>query len=119
MALPRHPTQTSRLLAWFLLAATSGCAAPEPDLSGFVVRDSAGIEIIESLTPLWAPEEVWLISAQPIVEIHAYQGGAETHPLDPISIDVDSNGRILVADAFAPSSTRFSRNSWQLAANNS
>jgi hypothetical protein len=63
-----------------------------------IVRDSAGIEIVESSAPLWRPGEGWTVGASPLFVIPASDGRDETLPLDPTSVDVDTRGRIVVGD---------------------
>jgi len=80
-----------------------GCA-PDGTPAGatdFVVRDSAGVEIVESVRPTWSDAEAWRLSEEPLFVIHASDGGEEKQLLDPGSIDVDSGGRILIADGRA------------------
>jgi hypothetical protein len=63
-----------------------------------LVRDSAGIQIVESNSPAWPAGEGWSLSTEPAFVIPASDGRDETLPLDPMSIDVDSRGRIVVGD---------------------
>ena len=56
-----------------LAVLSSGCepaATPEPT---FTVRDSAGIEIVESSTPLLGPH-AWTISEEPALQIGEREG---------------------------------------------
>ena len=64
------------------------------------VRDSAGIEIVTSTAPAWSAAERWTLSAEPLFVLHGSNGTAADQLLDPSSIDVDSQGRVLVADGF-------------------
>ena len=46
-----------------------GCGAGERGSAGPVVRDSAGIVIIENAAPLWGKGEEWRVAAEPLVDI--------------------------------------------------
>ena len=59
--------------SWSLLAlavALAGCArdAAAPVVS---VRDSAGVEIVESAAPTWGPGEGWSVAAEPFLDLTA------------------------------------------------
>ena len=43
----------------------------------FTVRDSAGVQIVESTAPAWAPEEAWTVSGEPAVHIGVIDGHEE------------------------------------------
>jgi hypothetical protein len=60
--------------------------------------DSAGITIVENHVPTWAPEEAWSVSEEPLFVIPASGSGNEDGLLDPTSIDVDGQGRIIIGD---------------------
>jgi len=66
--------------------------------TGVVVRDSAGVEIVESYTPLWSAGEGWRVGTEPLFVLRGSDGTEENRLLDPTSIDVDSQGRIIVGD---------------------
>ncbi len=53
-----------------------GCSDSPPP-SRFTVRDSAGVQIVESTAPAWAPEEAWTVSGEPTVHIGVIDGGEE------------------------------------------
>ena len=59
-----------------LLASLSGCGGKRDDI-GVVVRDSGGIEIVESLEGAWGPGGGWSLSAEPVVSIGAAEGPQE------------------------------------------
>jgi hypothetical protein len=62
------------------------------------VRDSAGIEIVESTRPRWNEDEAWTLAARPLFTIEASDGSQQDRLLDPVSIDVDPRGRIVIGD---------------------
>ena len=84
-----------------LLVSLTGCGetrvsapAAEP-----VIRDSAGVRIVENVAPLWtSPEQAWRLSTEPRVEIRGSGQVAEQMPLDPASVYRASNGWYVVAD---------------------
>ena len=55
----------SLLAASILLAA----CAPESATTPVTVRDSAGVEIVESTAPMWDPGEEWVVAADPILDL--------------------------------------------------
>lgn len=62
------------------------------------VRDSAGIEIVESTAPIWAGGTPWSVGAEPEVSIGVVDGPAE-YQLSAVSSAVRlPDGRILVAE---------------------
>jgi hypothetical protein len=52
------------------------CAAGERSAPASTVRDSAGVEIIESAGPQWRGGVGWRLSAEPLLEIGREDGGA-------------------------------------------
>jgi hypothetical protein len=85
-----------------LLSATAACADASDQLSiGAVVRDSAGITIVESGTPLWTTEDAWRVPETPLVDI-----GEETEDLDYLFERINGvvllpNNDVAVADGGA------------------
>lgn len=55
------------------LGVLAGCGGEAED-SGAIVRDSAGIRIVENRAPVWAPGEEWRLSAEPGVQIGMVEG---------------------------------------------
>jgi hypothetical protein len=86
------------MLLMALAAAVAGCA--EPDGGGrFAVRDSAGIEIVESRLPSGDAATTWWVDEAPLLEI-----GVEDGPPEYQFSRVEGalrlpDGRIVVADA--------------------
>lgn len=92
-----------RRLAALTALAGMACASDTPGReagSGFTTRDSLGVEIVESHEPVWAPGEGWRVSDEPLFVIRASDGSEENILLDPASVDVDTRGRIIVADGY-------------------
>lgn len=83
-----------------LLIPVVACEPPDGPASqqrpASQVRDSAGVEIVESFRPAWDDNEGWHLSGRRVFQI---QGGTEEGQLlDPASIDVDARGRVIIAD---------------------
>lgn len=63
--------------AWLIaVPLVLGCAADAPRTIGHVVRDSAGVEIVESAAPAWSEGEGWRLSDAPILDIGTREGEA-------------------------------------------
>lgn len=93
----------SRATAPLITAVALACGgggegAGDGPASAHTVRDSAGIEIVENHRPAWPEGEAWRLSGEPVYRILGADGGEENLLLDPASIDVDSRGRIIIAD---------------------
>ncbi|MDT8369737.1 MAG: hypothetical protein RQ745_11055 [Longimicrobiales bacterium] len=85
------------LIAASLLLAACGEGRPSGD-ADTIVRDSAGIEIVESGAPAWGSEASWRISPEPVLEIGATTG-PEAYLLDRVVGAVRlSDGRIVIGD---------------------
>ncbi len=80
-------------LSLVVLASACGEEAPEAASSAPVVRDSAGIRIVENHAPSWGEEEAWTVAAEPDLAI-AEIAGVPIYRIG--SIDVDTSGRMLV-----------------------
>src|SRR5690554_6994270 len=52
-----------------LAVGNAACSAGEQPRVRAVVRDSAGITIVENSVPLWRDEEEWRLTAEPVVQI--------------------------------------------------
>lgn len=81
-----------------LVGCGTGGPAQSTDGERPVIRDSAGIRIVESQRPAWEEEEAWRISPEPLFIIHGADGSQENQLLDPTTVDVDPHGRIIIAD---------------------
>jgi len=66
----------SCLLVVFLLGACAESA--DPDITGSVVRDSAGIRIVENAAPTWSTDSGWHLGDTPILDIGRLDGPNET-----------------------------------------
>ena len=78
--------------------AFGACAADTPEHPGLVVRDSAGVRIVENTGPLWEDEGGWRLGDHPLVEIGG--GDAEEDQLFRVVAAFRfTDGRIAVANA--------------------
>lgn len=90
--------RASRLVP-VLSIGLSACGAAGPADTTPVVRDSAGITIIENVGPAWPEGEGWRIDATPLVDIGMLEGPPE-YQLFRVNDAVRlSDGRIVVANA--------------------
>ena len=84
-----------RCLALFAVPLAA-CADPAPQNTA-VVRDSAGVRIVENSTPIWHEGEAWRLSPEPIVDI----GGGDTEDDQLFRVTGAarlSNGQIVIAN---------------------
>ena len=80
-----------------VLSLLSACVSENPAHRGFVVRDSAGVRIVENANPLWQDGEGWHLSPEPVVEIGG--GDSEYDQLfGMISAVRLADGRLVVAN---------------------
>lgn len=92
----------SSISGWYALALAALTAAllevPASVLVAQEVRDSAGVRILHSPTPLWEPGEEWRVEVRPTVVI----GTAAGDPSQELGLARDAlrlrGGRIVVAD---------------------
>ena len=62
-----------------LIVLLAACAeAADPGVTESVVRDSAGIRIVENATPAWNAEEAWRLGDVPLLDIGRLDGPDET-----------------------------------------
>lgn len=79
----------------FLIAACGGSATHRPP----VVRDSAGITIVENLDPVWSKADRWAVSDEPIVDIGTADKSSKSSLERAVSAVRLANGTIAVANA--------------------
>jgi hypothetical protein len=58
-------------------AAAAGCAGDDGAATGYTVRDSAGIEIVENTSGMWSDGDHWIVSTEPTVDIGVLDGAPE------------------------------------------
>lgn len=81
--------------AFFLFASLTSCAESEqpPKL---VVRDSAGIQIVENTSPAWGAAEGWQLSDEPVLTIGVAEGPEEYELYNVVSAFRVSTGGFAV-----------------------
>ena len=70
-------TLVTTVVACTVLAGAACDPSPGIDPSQVVVRDSAGIKIVENLTGAWATRPGWTVGSDPVLEIGLQAGPAE------------------------------------------
>ena len=71
-------TPTRLCIALLLLCGIVACGGPDSGPPLVVQRDSAGIEIIEAMRPLWGDSRRWSIDPEPILDL-ALSGTGPAH----------------------------------------
>ena len=81
-----------------LAVGNAACSAGEQPRVRAVVRDSAGITIVENSVPLWRDEEEWRLTAEPVVQIGVVMGAPEYQLHNVVGATRLADGRIAVAN---------------------
>ncbi len=64
----------SKVIPVLFVATAFAACAEQPPPSSAVVRDSAGIRIVENTAPMWEEGQAWHLSTEPVVDIGAVSG---------------------------------------------
>lgn len=100
----RHPAATLRparhtaptlALAFALATACGGEGGGRPAV---VVRDSAGVHIVESTAPAWPDRHAWQVAPEPTVRIGVVEGDSAYQLYQVQAIDLPAEGGVLVLD---------------------
>ncbi len=67
--MPTHSTAGPRSAALLLLCAIAACSDADSGLPLVIQRDSAGIQIVEAMRPLWADSSLWRIDPEPLLDL--------------------------------------------------
>lgn len=81
------------------LATFAACGGESAGSSGAVIRDSAGIQIVENTAPLWAEGEGWVLSDEPVLSIGELEGDPDYQLYQVYDGRRLGDGRIVVANA--------------------
>lgn len=82
-----------------LTCALSACGAGERAATGHMVRDSAGITIVENASPVWTEATRWRVAPEPDLEIGVLEG-EEVYQLNQVrGATTLADGRIVVSNA--------------------
>jgi hypothetical protein len=105
-ALPGHPTRPalsiakhiSRLLGgvWLAAGLAPGCSGERPEPA--IVRDSAGVRIVEIAAPVWDEGSAWTLAAEPSLRLGATEGNAAQEFGRIRGVLRLTDGRIVIAD---------------------
>lgn len=77
---------------------TGSCEGGGRSKAGVVVRDSAGVAIVENAAPLWSDGASWRVS-QPVVDIGVLEGAPQYQLFRAASAVLLDDGTIVVANA--------------------
>ncbi len=91
----RHADRLGRLV----LAVTLGACAQDTTSDPTVVRDSAGVQIVENMRPPRTEDAGWRVSAEPILQVGMAEGRPEYQFVRIEGAIRLPDGRIVVADA--------------------
>ncbi|NIN72091.1 MAG: hypothetical protein GTO46_09275 [Gemmatimonadetes bacterium] len=97
VALPGRHGATSACTA--LLVTLAACGGEGAGSGGAVIRDSAGIQIVENTAPSWAEGEGWELSKTPVLSIGELEGDPRYQLYEAYDARRLSDGRIVVANA--------------------
>ena len=79
------------------VALAIGCGSSGTEL-GRSFRDSTGVTIVESTSPLWAAGEEWRVAQEPTVTIGTTEGADEYQLFRVVGVHRQAGGRIVVAN---------------------
>ncbi|HEX2209769.1 MAG TPA: hypothetical protein VHG93_18960 [Longimicrobium sp.] len=80
-----------------LLLSLAACGG-DARAAGPMVRDSAGIQIVQNDAPAWKKGQEWRVSAEPLLDVGVVDGEAAYQLDDVAGVVRLSDGRIVVAD---------------------
>ena len=87
-----------RLVACVILLGLCGCTGPlKTDTA--LVRDSAGVTIVENFGPAWSDGEAWHTSAEPAVDIGGENADANYNLFQVTDATRLRDGRLVIANA--------------------
>ncbi len=88
-----------KLGALFVILPAAMCGSGETGADGFVVRDSLGIEILESTSAAWQEGDEWELSAEPLLEVGVTDGDSLYLFYSIVGVHRSSDGSVVVANA--------------------
>lgn len=83
----------------YAAVTASSCAADGAPGSHSIVRDSAGVTIVESKLAAWNADEAWTISGEPLLDIGVMDGLAEYQLYRASSAVRLADGRVVIANS--------------------
>ena len=75
--MPTYSTVHRRPVALLLLSGIVACSDGDSGTPLVVQRDSAGVEIVEAMRPLWGDSSLWHIDPDPVVDLTLTGSGPE------------------------------------------
>ena len=96
--MPTHSTADPRRVILLLLCGIVACSDGDSGTPLVVQRDSAGIEIIEAMRPLWGDSSLWYIDPDPVVDLTLTGSGPEHEFYRARSVKQRPDGSLAVAD---------------------
>ncbi len=101
-------TADPRCVVILLLCGMAGCSDADSGPPLVVQRDSAGIEIVEALRPLWGDSSLWHIDPEPLLDLTT-SGDAPQHEFFRVrGVQQHADGSIVLADRQAREIRRYS-----------
>ena len=98
MTFPTHPTADLRGVVSILLCGIVACSDADTGPPLVVQRDSAGIEIIEAMRPLWGDSSLWSIDPDPLVDLTLTGSGPPHEFYRSGSMKQRRDGSLMIAD---------------------
>ena len=96
--MPTHSTADPRRVILLLLCGIVACSDGDSGTPLVVQRDSAGIEIIEAMRPLWGDSSLWHIDPDPLVDLTLTGSGPEHEFFRSGSMKQRPDGSLMIAD---------------------
>src|SRR5690606_1849542 len=93
-----HGSTAIRYAAAVVMAVLAGCRGPTPELPATVVRDSAGVEIVENHGAAWTGATAWRLSSEPEVRMGTVSGATAYEFAGVVGLTRMTDGRIVVLD---------------------
>lgn len=95
-----HRVLSHRILPALLLIFGAACGGDgqQPQAPSTAVRDSAGIEIVESTLPRWSDSDAWRIESAPVLDLSASGSGPNHEFFRVRGMRRLSNGSLAVAN---------------------
>jgi hypothetical protein len=87
-----------RLLVRLILIGVLSACGDDRQSSTTIVRDSAGIRIVDNIAPQWRPGDEWQLSAEPVTDIGSVSAGEEYELFIALSPHRLSNGNIVLVN---------------------
>ena len=98
MTMPTYSMTHLRSISFLLMSGLVACSDSDSGPPLVVQRDSAGIEIVEAMRPLWGDSSLWSIDPDPLVDL-ALSGSGPPHEFHLArSMKQRPDGSLVLAD---------------------